>query len=732
MPSSLTIGGFPCRMTQPLVWTLYMGVQHRVASIPMDPDDAEAILGLDELVDVEFRGRSNKAVSFRKVVIVGEGPSPDPFTRVVEFADQRYFWPKLAFSQNFNETVSSVTSRTVSPAGTPVAIQQNVNDLKFAAYSINPDSGEPWKAYEVIRAVFSEVVGEENKDWLIAPEAIGLPESQVQDLDMPGVGDSGMTAIAKALSLVPGLGVYQNYDGVFVVDSKIPGRADQIIDSLGPPLISGQTIRKVNRSHDRARKYRAFFPMEIGVRADFITRNDSVSKGDFWFKNVAATVLPVTTLPDGSTVGPGTTSDIEDIIETFATYMRSVSGLSAILSIPSLQFSFERVLKFYLWGLNSVYTRGSTAGIEADQVIASMISEVQNSLRIKFQLNPEYANAAVAFIPKVVGIVDPETGTEAQAIIYGDYATRPSAKAFLRRAEEDKQRYSVNHFGGVQPVWQAAPGLLATGTKLDGSAGAKRAPAIMSRPNRAGVFEVQFRRDPWGNENQIVPTTIDESTIPSADYASQIATFNRAALRTEHQMNIVFAAVPAPVGRGDDGLFRHLCAIDIVPDEAAEKLGLSSVGPVLGAPVMEETIGIQPAKFAYSDDAQPDIRSAFGLNDNTQGISSNFSGPFLKDTLPGPVTPVNLEDLQELAVSSAARYYQSRLDRYSGVKTVPLRSDLVPVGEISAISHILMPKGALFSTVSCSSGPQAPLNPLSLLPGSVRRTLLKTVNPTGG
>ena len=145
MVSSVTIAGIPCRMTRPISWSLYPDVNYRIQSIPMMPKDAETILAIDNLVNIKFAGRSGKTLEFRDIKILGEGQAPDPFTRVVEFTDKRYFWKDKAFSRNFNETISSATVRSVAPDGSQLTLKagavgavtaKKITDLTFAGSSM--------------------------------------------------------------------------------------------------------------------------------------------------------------------------------------------------------------------------------------------------------------------------------------------------------------------------------------------------------------------------------------------------------------------------------------------------------------------------------------------------------------------------------------------------------------------------------------------------------------------
>lgn len=735
MVSAFFVDGFPCRLESPIIWTLYTGPQYRVATFPMTIVDAERVLKLDKLVTLTYSGRDQKKMVFEKVVIVGEGPSGSPFHRMVQFADIRYFWPRKIFSRNFNETISSPVTRTVSPTGIPLSLQKDVNDLQFARYSINPATKKPWMALELLEAVLSEIVGQKDRDWVIAPAVNSLPNAQVQDLDMPGPGDTGVTAIASALDRIPGANIYQGYDGRIYVDSQLPGRADAEINGLGPPLEPGEFIRKVDRSHDRGRRVRVWFPMELGVRFDAYSPEDTFTDDDPWMRNVASTVLPSTTLPDGSVVPPGTVVDIDDFITTSATYMTTQSNLAPYVSSPPRAFTRANILAKYLQGLENSYCRVGTSSIEPDPVGGAMCKEIYNSLFLRYQINPRWAHNCLAIIPKMVGIVDPETGAEADAAVYSDHAIKPAFKTFARLKRKELNNLSINKYCAVPPGWTGTRGRLATGVRGDGAVGVRRSPAKMSTVTRAGVFDLNYSLDPLGFEAEIVPDTIVEATIPSLAYNSEVALFNQSRLENSHRVNVICTIVPAPQGRDKDGLFRHMAAIDIFPADAAKKLGLGSIGECLGIEVTEDMAAIQPAKFPYDDDpdAQQDIRSCIGLTDDPDGggVASNYTGPFFVNTGPGPATPINLADLQELALGMAASYYMERLDRFAGSQTVPLRSDLVPIGEIAAVSHILMTDGTLETTVFCDRDANEDIDPLALLPTSARRTLLRTVNPTG-
>ncbi len=176
--------------------------------------------------------------------------------------------------------------------------------------------------------------------------------------------------------------------------------------------------------------------------------------------------------------------------------------------------------------------------------------------------------------------------------------------------------------------------------------------------------------------------------------------------------------IPGPVARDAKGNRRHLHKIEITPRQVEKRLkGLIRVGKTNPRVTKERIVppGLQPARFPWLDEKAPEVQKVFGIIEGEPDLG----------------TPLNDEALQELALASATSYYLNKLDRFSGQKTVPLRGDIVPKGEIAQVDHTLDQEGRLTTTVTCGFDDSELIYPLALLPNSARRVILKTVNPVG-
>lgn len=732
MISRLTIGGFPCRLTRPLKWSLYTGTNARVTEFPMNREDAEKILNSkspgqgggssqkiatvergvqppprsDGYFDLIMEGSGGKKVECKKLVIVGEGRPTTPYERVIQVSDQRYFWPNVAVGRSFNDVISSLSTRAVLPTGEALINKDFARDQTFAYYSMN--DGDPWNAETLLKAVLEKVVGEENKDWKINVDLKKrrLPDGLVQNVD---IENNGATALAIALGLNSGVNIYQDYDGRIVVDGQLPGEADSIIKSLGDLEDNGRLViglgkggnclRKIDRSRDRSKVIDSLFTIEAGVRSDYKTGINATDE-DFWMKPVLQTTDPSTELTDDRTVGPGTTYDQVLLLQKWNEIM---AGRAPSIIIAQYPLNEENINLFYLRNMNNVWTKGSVFGYAVDPVVARYVSEIKRSYRLLYQVNPRYANGAKAIISKVPGIVDPETGTEARAIVYQDYAIKPSAVAFARTRNGKIKELIVNVDGGVDPYWTGNAGRLS---------GAERAPFDISVESRAGLLRFAPYVDPWGEQDRIVQSKLEEDTIPSGDYQATVASFARAKLENTHSANAVFTMVPGP--RDESVYYR----IRITPQEV-EKAFNFKIGECRG-PLWEEFVGynLQPAKFPYTDENYEELKKLFGV------IPSDGKHADLG-------TPLNEDVLKDIALNKAMAYYQQKLDRWSGQIVTILKEGIVPRGEIQTVTHILTPSGTMFTSVVCGIDDNSAFDSLAGLSASARRQVLRQVNPTG-
>ena len=735
----LTLGGFPIILDGPVGWRLRPGCSSDPMVFNLAPGDAAALLRVPgptlpttadgtarpkKLVTVGgggpepvgagehgialvFERPNGERHEFRRLYVSGESRPPTALShdmrsgslarRAVMVVDQRYFWKHNHIVARYNLARVSGNRRVVSPAGTPAAIRQVVDDVAFAPLSLR-NRKTPWTALEVVEDILNRVVGLRGADWEIRGKPTAL--LPVQDIE---INDPGNVAVAKVVSLLTGYDVFQAPDGRIIVASGLPGTADSLIEGLGAPLVIGQRIERVDQACKRGAEFISLTTRELGVRFDYVesaangtTSVANLNPDDPWIVNVFRTTDVVTNLNSGP-VPPGCFIPRETLLPKWQEYAASLGGKIASV-VTKDPITTTNILRFYLSHLSNVWARLGDEGGDPSVVLNAYINEILKSFRKTFIVNPAYSGGALRFIAKDPGLIDPETGAERAAPVFVDHAIKPSRLAVFK--DRNTRFYLYNRRDG-------------TAVAVPGTPTAKASPFTLRVLNeQLGIFEIEPHVDPTGLEERIIPSAILNSSIPRADHSAAIAqrSIDVAKLDPDHKMSVIVTIVP---GLPNDDRQYHRIAVSKADVEKV--LGLP-LGPCL-APPFEQLVGagLATAKFPYDLNRAPEVKKALGILPGE---------PQLGD-------PVNQEDLKALAIATAAAHYITHLDHYAGSKTVPMRSDVEPVGEIEEVYHVMSVDGALFTTITCGIRNFDLIDPLALLPDSARRTLLRAVNPTG-
>lgn len=695
--NKLMVGGFPVRMTdQAHGWRLTCGTVAEPMSFSMMPEDAEQLLRLtsaNEISVVLERPNGADRTEFKRLHVVGEGPAVGPFSRTVKVADRRFFWKNNHIIGRYNMHRVSGQRRIVSPAGTPAGILQVEDDIAFVKVSLN--NGVPWKAMEVLKDILTRVVGQEGQDWEIRATPKG--EALVQDFE---IDDPGNVAVAKALGLLVGLDCYQEPGGKIIICSKLPGAADAIITGLGPPLVVGQVINRMNLAQRRAADFSGLVTREVGVRFDFDESLASVQDEDPWIINIFQTTDATTTLADG-TIAPAGTWQPRDSLLPIWSALASAAAATVVGNAqnPFAAFPMDTatINKLFICQMTDVWEGLGADGSGTNEVIGRYVRQIQQNYRQCYIINPAYSSAGLRFRACNPGIIDPETGAEQESPVYVDHAVKPTNLAISRNPALATRDMGYSRREGNS----AGAGL----------ADRPRSPFVVTViSEQLGIFRIDPRLDPGGFEASIIPSAITADSIPGGDYFKAIRHWNEAHLDSAHRMNVILSVTS---GYPNDD--RQCERYKVTPSEVEAKFGLKLGSCV--APPYEKRIGpgLATAKFPYDDTKREEVKKVLGI------IPGD---PALGDA-------VNAKDLKELALACAAAYYYGKQDHYQGSKTVPLRGDITPEGEINEVAHTFEPNGRMLTTVSCGLIDADLVDPLALLPASARRTLLRAINPQG-
>lgn len=734
MVSSVTINGLPCRLTRPITWSTYRGVAARVFSFPMMPKDADKLLNLgvgrggggggssssakyrtterprptqereeqgkSSEVTIKFKGDRGEW-EFKRCLVIDEGKASTPFEKVVRISDRRWYWTFNEVDFLANERRISGDRRIVSPPGVPIALEQIADDVIYSPTSLNPDTNKPWKPLEVIEAIMTRVVGKKGPDWYFSKEAKSIGEALVQDFYLY---DKGHIAVARALALIPGLTVWQHPDGRIVVDTYIPGTADKIIQGLGDPLANGQFIKRMNWANQRPAEYHNLYTPEYGYRFDFYEKtNRTVTNDEPWLKCVYQTVSPRTTLPNGKVVPMGTFVEEEVALQAFTNEILANGTAIAQRLLAKEPLNLTNVNKHFITNLEWVYLRLAEAVSFPDLTLQRQIREIKGNHRQQFQMNPKYVHSCFKIKLKNPGFIDTENSLEQDSPIYTDYAIMPSRKG-LSSYRGNIQDMAFNLEGGALPY--------ELGGRIAADLQAQARASWISE--QLGIFRIDFRQDPTGIQDRIIPGQIESGDMPSREWFKLRAGFTRSPLKSEHKMNIIVGLIPK-LPNDDRKRFR----VSVSPKDVEAKFKIK-IGSTRNKLIAEERVGegFVVAQFPYVEDKHDEVKKALGIIPGDPNLGD----------------PINLDALKDLTLANAFAYYLSRVDHYTGSMSIPMRNDIPPRGEIMMINHIYYPgnlAGALNSSVECGIVDATRFDPMALVSQSTRRLVQGAVNPKG-
>jgi len=645
---------------------------------------------------VEVDGRPPLVV--KDVIVIGDAPASEPYLRAVVATDRRWLWARKVVERSYNIRRRSGQRRWVPTAAgaeqiVDMARTAPIDDVDFALYSLKPDRSR-WKASEVILDVLNEVTAGKFyfDDTLIANE---LPVEGIELLDP---GDS---ALSRVFSLIPGLNIYMNSDGVATVTSDYSLDDLTELNSAPHPVAGKPIVEYVDLSLSRPKAIDVFFEIEEEYRFDFTESTTPTSTTDDtpYLENVMPLPDPVLAI-NGKDYAQGTFVRIDSTL------------LSAWHSNRPPTFTFQgrtrNLPEFTMQVLKDTWFAGGynlyfEAGIQDDALWARRMTALQQHYRQTFRINKRWTDRLRAIRPFRASIIDPETGTRAPADVYANYSQIPS---FRRVAQLGSDQTKLM-------AWQI------TGYSTTLASG-KKAPAIIDvLDEQQGVFRVNYRPDAWGDSMQMVPSlvavrsdlrTAARTTVPSSDPRDGVplVMVGGCGLTDDHQLAAVMTATPAApanVGRLLRVRVEANQARLVMPPRAEVRMGECN------GPPWEVRVGpgVVTARFLWRDDARQEIINAvLGLGArNVERLQ-------------------NKEDIEGVAKAVAAAIYTGLVDRYEGTHVTAIDPARRPVGRSGSVSHVLAVNGEGLTFIDFPPDIK-PFDFYALLPESVRRILTRAV-----
>lgn len=715
-----TIDGVQLDGAGPVGWTFLPGVAPHRQTFSVDRLAAERVFVNAEpfsstlVVDLD---PEPLVVGGLTVVRVSAGSAP--YRATIEVADRRWHWKDRHVRGHFNMR-RRTGERRRPPTGrdTPAVVQPLAADEAFAAYSLK-DNATPWTARTFLEEVLRQLLRGEPYRIEDLPPAT-LP---IEDLVLDDVGGG---ALGRALSYFGGLAdVTVDHEGVVVVYNRVSrsdldllriagvqfGQGEYLRQLPGPEQVVGAPLWDVpDRRIERPERVRVAFSRLAELRFDYREeaepstqqiRNDPplvmenvLPNPDFELEIPSVDGRPARTVPQG----------------TYITIQEALAAWNAL----GEWFEVE------LWGTDVTLeeVRGEWFGtrmayrappeFDEDGLIRRRLNALFAHYRQTFRINRGWRDRLGELLPIRVELLDPETGTQAPAEAYADYAVRYTQKQALKSVSTNAVDAAI------------ARNVFATGDSAGGILDAKivdmrPAPAAVQviDPDE-GIVRVDFGLDPRGGEAELIFCALEDDTIGSVNMGSEIVTFTESVYLNEtFELSVVVSTTP--VVPNDLGA---LHTEQVTPTQAATALGIDAdqLGPCDGPEAVVRVLPMRlraVARHRWDDDRSVEIRQAYRQGDPTGALLGS---------------PLNPAELEQLALAYAARVYGRLLDHPEGQLVTGWSPSLEVTGVVSGVTHTLNPDGTGLTSVAFDREFPNP-DPFSILPENVRQVVLGEVIP---
>jgi hypothetical protein len=774
--------GFPILSSGPVSWSLTEGTTPVTQVFHLTPAHKKEILDWSQQSagnSISLRIKTgNKEVFFRQLFCLGAAGGPNPFVNAITVADRRFFWSYCHIGpRRYNWRRIGGVKRLPNPgveanfnAPFTEKIYYNYNSLKKAEDGEGYLSTSAWDAPSVLKSVLGSVFEfeKDQREMEEAPVMPSLPPIGDIPIENLQVDDAGDQAINKILGYMPGLAIYLDHDGRAQLKLKNSGAEKHTagVDVLGAEKVDKGHISMIHNTLVRPRKIHVQFERQCEVRFDYWENPNNPSGVDpssgavddaaaqavefsnkRWMKNVLIN-------PDFDNMG---------------NYYDFTYALNLWDNLPkpngvNLKFTFDLVQKAMVPFMDIWAGLRQLGMYDPDNNWMARISAVQQHYRQTFQINTLWNEASYNMQAARVAIVDSVTGKQSPALALANHTRLGSQKSFrMNLLDSEDLEYAMPIFCYPADNWEYA------GDKMeDAGPPANEKYPIQANINplfhktqplvRApiqttvldqdqGVLHFSFLPDVTRNYEQMLPSLLTMSVNknnngPGAnpthrdrpitfDMVSKTNLENFPQLSKYHRALVIVTLSPSGWSQSEEGSSygkpyenRQLETITIDPNGAeAEKLK-SKLSPECqktfqntSGPDMYIRVGggTEVARIAWRDDLWQETEKIFGMRAgeiDTSELCINRDNS------------ISGASLNDIALSTAARVYESLTDRYQGDKTSTLAPLALPLGHISSVGYSVAPSGEVSTRVDLPESIEQ-LDLLSFLDSSTRAVILK-------
>jgi hypothetical protein len=732
MPTpSAYIGGVPILASSSVNWSLREGLSPVTESFDVTPGDADAFernYRLTEGVSLSFG-----SVTATKLAYLGRRPGPHQYISRLVIADHRYWWNNIRILRRFNMRRVASTKRV--GADDQAALQPTAPEIVYAPYSLrDSESDKPsttWTAQSALDSIFYDIRNHSPIffGWRFAGDwsKTEQPFEDVQ-VDAPGAA-----AVQQILAMLPGAGLFVDYDGTVIIYNKADGAEERIVRGSGPEHVGGGHIDFVDHGFVMPSSIEVLFTREVEVRFDCFEDTSARSAGTQSARGVddrfMDNVLPI---PDwqltlaasdgGKVLTQGTYLDM-------SAYFRAI-GTPPHFNRPMDHEIVQKALVPYIDFWAGFLLFGSYS---PDADWTSRVSAIQSHYRRTYRLNRRWVDRCFQIKAHRLGTIDPVSGQRAPSPVYSDHAFVTTMRSFLASGKKgdwviNKKSYPLS--GNLDSTVRAAPC------------------NIIVADADQGIVHLDYRLDPWKLYEIILPSMVtlskggEDSAVdsnglpvvagPTSDITDRSRPICWNAVRNSalgqlpkltatHKVMSILSCVPAAPNSQDQLhkiIVRPADVEKLVPDVARASLSKAR-GPKLQIRINP---GLEVARVRWLDARASDIEKCFGIGAGT---------PQLKDLIlnEGDTDFGTGASLNVIAKAAAAATYAWYVSRYEGAATFAMNPDARPAGWLGEVRHSLHPNGILASTLALPASPEK-LDMMAFMDAGTRAVILKLVQST--
>lgn len=687
----ITLARIVLPTTTPVSWPLVVGVDPWTTTVEVPRADAAKIEGLvgraTRLVVTPDAPLPKRTIT---VWVLRVGPGSHPQLRSVTIADRRWRWNRRHVRRDYNQRIRSGDRRLLRE-GVSEQIANVADDVKYRKSTLR--DGQPWKPLAALADVLRLV---DDSEPVLSEFRSEGPVIEDVTLD-----DNGSAAVSRMLGFLPGAGiVIDDEDRVVVVDQLDQRKAKQILEEARPPAEGFGFAAWVRLGGIRPAKVHVLFSIEQELRFTSKDEGGYATRGDTsrYMENVLPVPDVTLTLASGRVVTRGTWITVE---EAFAAWGAPTVRAGARVTPPAMS---HEVVQTAWFTLEALYAEIGTPDPDADWL--ARIRAIKNHYRRSYRLSPYWRDRILSLRNYRVGIIDPENGTRAPALVVSDYCVTPTQHGQF--SQPGFQLEMANVFG-----------------YSDDLASAKPAPALVNiESEELCVFTIDYQGSAFGIFDSVLPCTVDNppsrdmgAKRPQAIIAGTVYEGTAPTrLSADHKVSVVLTAVPCSPNNNDQ--------LHRVTVPASEIVGFVPNATPADGPDWDLRVAMTTARFMWIDAQESQIDKVFGRGRDGSGANPTYPSEILAQA--GLL--VDGDALRNVARAAAAALYAGLVDRGEGQTARDLAAPILPVGSLVASQLEVTPSGGCFLVLRFA-GEARTVDLMQFMDDDTRRRLFRMVQP---